>query len=161
MAIEVGLTQGMVALIDEADFNLVSRFNWFAFNGSTSKTYYAKTNVMRADGSRATILMHRLILGLTDPRVHTDHIDGNGLNNQRANLRTCSNTENMRNRGAYANNKSGFKGVSFHKQSGRWRAYIKLTGKQKHLGYFPTPEAAYAAYCAAAAELHGEFANFG
>ena len=161
MTIEIPLTQGLVALIDEADFDLVSRFKWCAFNGSTGKTYYAQSHIRRDNGSRTNVYMHRLLFGLTDSRTDVDHIDGDGLNNRRANLRTCSRAENLWNRGAQANNKSGFKGVTFHKQSRKWRAEIRFNGNYKSLGYFHTPEEAHMAYCAAAAELHGEFCNFG
>ena len=65
--------------------------------------------------------MHRLILGLTDPAVHTDHINGDGLDNHRANLRVCSHAENMRNSRKRVNNKSGFKGVSWNKAKGKWK----------------------------------------
>jgi hypothetical protein len=103
--------------------------------------------------------MHRQILGLTDPAVQADHVDLDGLNNRRYNLRPCSKAENMRNRGAQRNNKSGFKGVRWHTRDRRWVAKITVDGKQKHLGYFDTPDAAHAAYAAAAAEHHGEFAR--
>jgi hypothetical protein len=88
-----------------------------------------------------------------------DHIDGNGLNNKWSNLRSCSQSENMRNQKLSKLSKYGFKGVSLSKEKKKYRANIVLNYKQKHLGYFNTPEEAYAAYCAAAKELHGEFAR--
>ena len=157
--IEVELSQGKIALIDDADFGLVSRHKWSA--NKIGRGWYATTKIRRADGTRITIKMHRMLLGLTDPKTFTDHIDGNGLNNQRANLRACTRAENGRNRGATCNNTSGFKGVSWHKGNRTWDARIWVNGKNRCLGSFSTPEAAYAAYCAAALELHGEFANFG
>ncbi|TFZ81222.1 AP2 domain-containing protein [Candidatus Macondimonas diazotrophica] len=159
MAIEIPLTQGKVAQIDEADLELVSGYKWYAHKDKN--TFYAYANVRRADGSWTKVKMHRLILGLTDRKTQADHIDMNGLNNRRSNLRACSNAENMRNRGAYANNTSGFKGVIWQADMMKWRARIKVNGKLKHLGYYSTPPEAHAAYCRAAIELHGEFANFG
>lgn len=88
-----------------------------------------------------------------------DHIDGNGLNNNPANLRLATKSENQHNRGANKNNTSGFKGVSQDKQTKRWTAKIRLHGKRRHLGYHSTPEEAHAAYVRAAEELHGEFAR--
>ena len=161
MTIEIKLTQGKVAIIDDADFDLVSRHKWYAVTSQRHNTYYAIAHARRDDGSRTTIQMHRLILGLTDPKIHTDHIDGDGLNNQRANLRECSNAENQWNTGAKINNTSGFKGVSWNKWRGKLVASIAVDGKQKYLGYHDTKEAAYEAYCTAAAEFHGEFANTG
>lgn len=157
--IEIPLTKGQVALIDDADFDLVSKHKWHA--KTSRNTYYAQTSTRLPDGRKGKLKMHRLLLGLTDRSVHVDHIDGNGLNNQRSNLRTCTGSENMRNRGAASHNKSGFKGVTWHKKGGHWRATIRLNGKYTHLGYFDTPAEAHAAYCKAADELHGEFANYG
>ena len=105
---------------------------------------------------RIIFLMHR---GYLPDEI--DHIDGNGLNNDIENLRAATRSQNGRNRGAPKHNTSGFKGVSWHKKSNKWRAVIKFGGKQRHLGYLDTPEAAHEAYKAAATKLHKEFANFG
>lgn len=88
-----------------------------------------------------------------------DHIDGNGLNNTRVNLRVANSTENARNTRLRKDNTSGFKGVTWHKKNRKWRAVIKVDGGQKHLGMFDTLEAAYAAYCKAALHYFGEFAR--
>jgi len=87
-----------------------------------------------------------------------DHINGDPSDNRIENLRPATSQENQRNRGKQANNTSGFKGVSLHKQREKWYAQARdANGKQKFLGYFPTPEAASAAYEAYAMKLHGEF----
>ena len=90
-----------------------------------------------------------------------DHINGNPSDNRIANLRACTKSQNQHNRGVNKNNTSGFKGVCWHSGVGRWRAYIVINWKQKHLGLFDTPEQAHAAYRAAADLMHGEFANHG
>ena len=88
-----------------------------------------------------------------------DHIDGDGLNNRRANLRHCTNQENCRNQGLARNNRSGFKGVSWYPNSGKWVATI-WDGKRKvFLGYYADPVEAARAYDAKARELFGEFAR--
>lgn len=89
-----------------------------------------------------------------------DHRDGNGLNNRWLNLRRATFSQNVCNSKLGRSNTSGFKGVSFDRKSGRWHAQIMLDRKQKHLGRFPTPELAHAAYCHAAERLHGDFARF-
>lgn len=107
-------------------------------------------------------LAHRLAwLHMTGrwPAAQIDHRDGNGQNNQIANLREATRLENLRNRGSARNNTSGFKGVSWHAKRGKWESQIRFNGRKKYLGRFDSPEAAYAAYCAAAAEFHGEFAR--
>jgi hypothetical protein len=93
------------------------------------------------------------------PAEQLDHIDGDGANNRIANLRQATNSENNRNRKVRYDSASGCKGVNFHKGNRKWRAHIRLNGRQKHLGYFSSAEEAYAAYCLAAPEIHGQFAR--
>jgi hypothetical protein len=97
----------------------------------------------------------------TWPEKFLDHIDGDRTNNRVENLRSASRTENNRNVSVQKNNTSGFKGVSFMRRDNVWVAQIVADRKNYFLGRFPTPEEAYAAYCKAAKELHGEFANTG
>ena len=91
------------------------------------------------------------------PVMGVDHIDLNGLNNRWANLREATKAQNGHNTRAPRTNTSGFKGVSLHKQTGRYRAYIRVDGRQRWLGYHDTAEAAHAAYARAANDLRGEF----
>ena len=89
----------------------------------------------------------------------TDHINGDGLDNRKQNLRTCTHTENMRNRGKSKNNTSGFKGVSWHKRGKTWDAKIAHNKKLMHIGSFKDKEVAAKAYDRKAIELHGKFAK--
>lgn len=106
--------------------------------------------------------MHRQIVGLEigDPMC-VDHVDENGLNNQRSNLRKCTRSENARNIKLKANNTSGYKGVSFFRRDGTWKVQIQAGGKNRHVGYFKTKEEAHKAYVEHAKKKHGEFANPG
>ena len=158
MPVTIPLTQGKVALIDAADLTLVSKFKWCAMRNR--KTFYAMTNIRRPDGTRMLLPMHRILLN-APPDIECDHIDGDGLNNIRSNLRLATRAENQRNRGKNRNNTTGFKGVSFRKETRKFQAHIRLNGRRVYLGLFPTPEAAHAAYCAAAMKLHGAFARTG
>lgn len=103
--------------------------------------------------------MHRQIMGTLPGQLnaHVDHIDGNKLNNQRINLRYCTAHQNKFNRLLDPRNKSGFKGVSHSK--GRWRARLKLNGREKWLGYFDSVVDAARAYNEAALRYFGEFAK--
>jgi hypothetical protein len=157
--IEIPLSRGLVARIDDEDYALASQYKWHAVK--PYDTFYAATHTTDADGQRVYLYMHRLILGLISRDAQADHNDGDGLNNTRLNLRPCNNTQNSANKGRYKRNTSGFKGVTFDKQHGRWRAQIGVNRKQKYLGLFDTPEEAFAVRCAAAAKFHGDFANNG
>lgn len=150
----VPLTQGLVAVIDARDAPLVAGRYWAA--SKAGSTFYAITNVRLSDGRKSTLKMHRVIIGDT-AAAHVDHIDRNGLNNRRANLRAASCAENGANRPAQKNNRSGFKGVSFDMRSGKWRAEISKNGRRVSLGLHKSAELASAAYVEAAASMHGKF----
>jgi hypothetical protein len=108
------------------------------------------------DGERQ--YLHRRVMDAPEG-VQVDHIDGDPLNCTRANLRLCTHAGNQHNRGKYKNNSSGRKGVSWHRQTGKWQAKICLNYKTIYLGLFTCIEEAAAAYDAAARELHREFAK--
>lgn len=97
---------------------------------------------------------------LSDPR-QVDHINGDGLDNRRENLRICTHAENTRNKRMLGANTSGFKGVSWHKGDRKFRAQITVNKRKIHLGNFDDAEMAHEMYCLAADMLHGEFANHG
>jgi hypothetical protein len=108
-------------------------------------------------------LAHRVIWAMQTgswPEHTIDHIDGNKLNNSWSNLRHATHSENCRNKGMLPNNTTGFKGVGWHKRDQKWFARIYVHKKCLYIGYFPTAEEAYAAYCAHAQKLHGSFARF-
>ncbi|MEO1538492.1 MAG: AP2 domain-containing protein [Pseudomonadota bacterium] len=140
-------------MIDIEDVALVESMNWQLLLDGRNR--YAITAASRINGTRA-ISMHRLIMDPPDG-LCVDHIDGDGLNNVRSNLRLADKFENARNAKKRLDNKSGYKGVSFHKRLGKWRAYIATRGTQVHLGYFDTPELAHQSYCEASQEMHAEF----
>lgn len=153
----VPLTKGFQAIIDAADAPLIAAFTWSTKLGR--HTVYSRRND-QSGGKQVNVLLHRFLLGAPEG-AQVDHINGDGLDNRRANLRLASHAENLRNRRLNANSASGLKGVYWHKSSGRWAAQIQANGQRKRLGFFDTPEAAHAAYCAAAQIHHGEFARTG
>lgn len=144
------------ALVDCSDFEELSQYKWNMLK--SRNTQYAQREVRNADGKVEKITMHVQIM--QPPKgMEVDHIDGNGLNNQRSNLRICTRTQNRQNVGAMKNNKSGYKGVSLHKATNKWLAQIRVDGKHHHLGLFTNPEEASKAYIQACKKYHGEFAN--
>lgn len=151
-AVEVPLTQGLVALIDPGDAVAVLGLNWCALlNGRTA---YAQRGIRRPDGGWTTISLHKFLTGWN----YVDHRNGNGLDNRRANLREATHAQNTRNARRRSDSTTGFKGVWLHRE-GVWRATIQAAGRRQHLCVYPTPEDAARAYDEAARELHGEFAR--
>ncbi len=151
----IPLTQGKFAVIDEADYELVSGHKWFAHKPHQRPSWYANANIRR-DGRWGIIRMHRVIMD-APAGMEVDHRDGDGLNNTRANLRLATKSQNMANRGAPRANKTGLKGA-FPCGKG-WMSRIRHQGKQIYIGFYATPEEAHAAYAAKAREIHGEFAR--
>lgn len=155
----IPLTRGQYAMVDDKDYGWLSQWNWHAHWFPCAKTFYA----MRGEwnhGDQKMFLMHREILGLTAGDLRRgDHKNRNGLDNQRRNIRIATCSQNLANSITSSRNKSGFKGVSWAKRKGKWRATINLGRKQIFLGYFGDPREAHGAYVKKAAEIYGEFAR--
>jgi hypothetical protein len=152
----IALTRGLSAIVDEDDFEDLSRFMWQAVPYGTN--VYASRHAKNAEGRNSTILMHRHLLGLEPGDRCVDHVDGNGLNNKRENLRIVSKKENAWNRTRKApGGSSRIKGVS--RDGLRWRARITKEGKTITLGTFDTEESAGAAYEKAARDMFSVFAS--
>lgn len=149
----VPLTKGYEAVIDAADVLLVEGRNWCA--AEIGRTVYAQTTVKRG-GRYSPLYLHRCIAGEMDG-YEVDHVSGDGLDNRRANLRKATHGQNMMNLKLSIANRSGIKGVCWHKGKGKWRAEIRVNGKKRFLGYHENKEAAGASYAAASRELHREF----
>lgn len=146
----IPLTKGKVAVIDFEDFDKVRGFKWNAVQ--KRRCWYA-----RGPDSK---YLHRILMGVTSKKIQVDHIDGDGLNNTRKNLRICNNQQNnCAKKRIKLNATSGFRGVSWDKQTGLWRAKIMHNRKTISLGRFLTEIDAAGAYDKKAKELFGEFAS--
>ena len=141
-----------VALVDDEDYDSLNQFRWNVHKDGNS--LYATRNII-VDGNRRLKSMHGQIMN----GKWIDHIDHDGLNNQKSNLRFCSLSENLRNARKHNNCSSTYKGVNFHKLNKNWTARIQINGKQIYLGSFASEIDAAKAYNAKAIELFLEFAN--
>lgn len=157
------------ALIDDEDFELVMfRNDQYAYQKNNEKKWslkisdkieYAITNIRKSKNQWCSIKMHQLILGdKLSLHLVCDHRDGNGLNNQKSNLRICTQHQNSFNSRKRSGTKSIYKGVSRLSNSHKWRSYIVINNKQIHLGLFEVEIDAALAYNEKARELFGDFA---
>jgi hypothetical protein len=154
--ITIPLTQGQVAVIDDEDAERVLAYKWSATWCKRGRRWYAVRSV-GPENSRGSIRMHRFILD-APPNQKVDHINQDGLDNRRSNLRFATNSQNGCNRKATRISSTGLKGVWPNRITGRFGARIQHLGVRRHLGYYDTAEAAARAYDEAARRLHGEFA---
>lgn len=150
------LTRGFKAIVDDEDYGWLSASRWHAHSSKTSGPYAKRGH----NGER----MHRLIMGKqygesAVKNMEVDHINQNTLDNRRGNLRICTHGQNQQNSRKYTCNKSGFRGVVWHKRIKKWQAQIRSNGKNHHLGYFKTPKEAALVYDLACKRMHKKFAN--
>ena len=146
----------MVAKVDDEDYDSISQFKWYA-QVIRGKVYAARNRSRKSPLGKRTIFLHRVISNASDGEM-VDHIDGDGLNCCRNNLRNCTNSENLMNRGAPKNNTSGYKGVCWDKQDRVWTAKITLNQVQMNIGRYDDPIDAARAYDTKAREIFGEYA---
>jgi hypothetical protein len=157
MVKEIQLTKGMVALVDDEDFNLVSQFNWCALCRSPGGGMYA-VRTIGPKQRRQHLSLHGFLMGTRDG-LEVDHIDLNGLNCQRSNMRWATRSQNLANKRKTAQNTSGYKGVSRRARDRRWIATIYVENRPIYLGSFETREEAADAYDDAARKHYGQFAR--
>ena len=144
-----------VAFIDDSDYELVSKYRWRLLTDKWNN--YAIGDIVR-EGRHVS--MHRLILGIKDSKIKIDHKNGNGLDNQRHNLRIATTSQNAANKKKTDNKKtSKYKGVVYRKYDNKWEASIINNYKYQYLGRFKTETEAALAYNKRAIELYGEFAK--
>lgn len=154
---KIALTQGKFALVDDEDFEWLSQWKWYCdTNQIFPNKLRAARRSKRLNGKSKILLMHREILHYCG-NGHIDHIDGDGLNNQKYNLRISSIAENIRNQKLHKNNTSGYKGVTWFKYAKKWMAQIMVDRKHISLGYFDDKLEAAKAYDKASKLYHGKY----
>lgn len=152
----IPLSQGQYAIVDDKDFEKISRYKWSARLGHSG--YYAEK---RKEKGKEHIMLAEYVLGITSTtKIFIDHKDGNTLNNQKLNLRICTCSQNaMNQRKQNRKTTSKYKGVHWHKRERKWVAHIGYEKKNIWIGYFKTENEAGEAYNKAALKYFGEFAR--
>lgn len=138
---EIPLSRGLVAIVDDEDFDWLNQWKWYAGNNGKARTMYA-IRMAAVEGKRRKFRMHREIMNPPDG-MEVDHINHNGLDNRRSNLRIVTSSQNSRNtRKPRTGRTSKYKGVTYEKDRvghvARWRVGIRINGKHKWLGRFRT-----------------------
>lgn len=155
----IPLSQGYEAIVDDADYPLVSQYKWSVNSNGKRNSQYAYRSLPRQRRPQKHLLLHRFIMQPSEQQ-EIDHIDGNGLNNTRKNLRFCTRRENCWNTGKFKRKcKSSFKGVSIHKASGLWVGYLNHMGRRAWTGYYKSEQEAARARDFVAIQLYGPFAR--
>lgn len=150
----IALTRGAFAIVDDGDYEELSKYRWQLQQGSRGHRYAKRSEWDKEQKKYFVVFMHRQILGLKrGEKTVVDHVNDNGLDNRRANIRVATVSQNT----ARARRHRPVRGAHFHR--GRWFASITHERKSIHLGCFDTEEQAGEAYKQAALRIHGEFAR--
>jgi len=149
----IPLTKGQFVLVDEEDYEELSKYNWH----SDSNNYAVRES--RINKTRLRFIMHRQIMNFPSKKFEIDHINMNQLDNRKTNLRLATHQQNNVNKGNRIDNKTGYKGIYWEKSRNKWQAHIEVNQKKIHLGRFAIKEDAARAYDTAAKKHFGEFAR--
>ena len=152
----IKISQGKYALVDDSDYESLMKFKWYARKDHLRDVYYTNKSE-KVDGTWKNIPMHRVIMNPPNG-MFVDHKDGDGLNNQRSNLRVCTASQNNQNSKKASGKTSQYKGVSWSAYHNRWRACIEIQYRQKYIGVFRTELEAAIIWNMTARKYFGEFA---
>lgn len=152
---EIILTQDKVALVDDEDYDYLNQWNWYA--AKSRYVYYAQ-RMGFINGKHIIVKMHRILTNLTDPKLMVDHINNDGLDNQKANLRITTSGPNQINTNRIRG-EVPYKGVTYRKDVDKFQSRITVNGRTFSLGFYTDPISAAEAYNEAAVKYYGSFAK--
>jgi len=152
MAKAIPLRNGVSTSLDDEDYDRAQAFRWH----KTANGYVAGTVIEQ--GARKRVYLHRWLLD-AQPGQLVDHLDGNPLNNRRANLRLATRSQNQANRRRNRTSRSRYKGVTWHQGQQRWMARLQVNGRRITIGYYADPLQAAYEYDAFARTYFGEYAR--
>lgn len=154
---EIKISQGKIALVDDEDYDYLNQFKWYSHKAD-NKWYAIRSVYIKEIRDCKMIYMHRELMNY--PALKVDHIDHDGLNNQKANLRIATDSQNSANTTSRKNSSSKFIGVYYRPtKRKKWAACIRKHGKTKYIGSFDKQEDAALAYNTIAIQYFGEFAS--
>ncbi len=154
----IPLTQGKFAIVDPQDYDKLAKYKWFAMRSRRGLYAIRMVKAKHGRSRQKNVRMHRVILDVPEGKF-VDHVNHNGLDNRRANLRVATMQQNSWNkRKQRGNYSSQYKGVTWFKRAGKWQVRINCNGRTILIGYFYDEKAAVRAYDVKAAELYGEYA---
>lgn len=155
----IQLTQGKYAIVDDEDFEMLNKWKWH-YNKNRGQGRAQRSTSRKSLEGKTSVFMHRVIMNCPKD-LQIDHINGNGLDNRKSNLRICTNIENSRNKNITKNNTSGIRGVSWNKSYQKWHTYIRVNYRHVFLGYYFDKEQALKVRKEAEEKYFGEFAYKG
>jgi hypothetical protein len=151
----IPLTQDKFAMVDDEDYEKLIEYKWNA--RKMNNVFYAGRTISIGGGKRRPLMMHHVIMPDLPPKMERDHKDGNGLNNQKENLRFVTRRQNQQNAiNSRIKKTSKYPGVSFDSRRNKWKAYIKINGYHKDIGRFDSELEAFEVYCDAVKNV-GDF----
>lgn len=153
---KIPLNRGYVAIVDDEDYDRLSQYRWFVTINPSGNKYAKRRHTI--NGVTKHFRMHREVLGLSHPPPYVDHVNWNGLDNRKQNLRICTQSQNCQHMRPRSNGSSIYKGVRKHGNRQSWSSEIYIKGERIYLGYFLNERDAARAYDGAAKKHFGEFA---
>ena len=157
---KIKLTRGRFAIVDDDDYEMLKKHSWHCLEIHTEGKYYAGTTVRITKQKQYSLKMHRYIMGLKrgDGKL-IDHINNDGLDNRKKNLRIVSYSENNKNRSVGKNNTTGSKGIYLEKQTGKYKVQINNNGIRHYLGKYSTIDEAKQVRALKEKELYGKYSR--